>query len=275
MIPKLIALDLDETTLNGSGGLSPENQRAMEAAIQMGIHVVVATGRPLGALPKMIRNFPGIRYAITGNGAEVYDLETGASLRRFVMTEKSVEEILQKTAGEPVAYQCTIRGESFAQEDFVTNPEKYNNDPVTVEYVRKTRVLVPDMVAFIREHQRELDSVDVVTWDQELKHRLTERLQTVDSVYITSSVARLIEISNEASGKHRGLQFLADLLSVPREATAAFGNGDNDAEMLRWAGVGVSVAGGSEACRDAADHVTDTHFNNGVAKAFKELWNIG
>lgn len=275
MIPKLIALDLDETTLHRNSTLTPGNRQALEAALAQGIHIVVATGRPLDALPEVLKTLPQIRYAITGNGAAVYDLSTGLPLQRFVLEEDAVAEILRRTEGESVALQCILGGVPYAQEDYVTHPERYMADPETVEYVKKTRRPVPDIAEFILTHRRELDGIDIIVEDMALKQRLMERLSSIDGVYITTSVPRLIEISHEKSGKHNGLAFLSELLGVSPRETAAFGNADNDAEMLRWAGVGVAVANGSPACMAAADHVTKSCWEDGVAEAFRCLWNIG
>ena len=71
---KCIALDLDRTTLDSQGHLSEINRRAIESAVAAGLHVVVASGRALDSLPAGITEIRGIQYAITSNGAAVYDL---------------------------------------------------------------------------------------------------------------------------------------------------------------------------------------------------------
>ena len=72
---RCIALDLDRTTLNSEGHLSERNRRAIERAISSGIQIAVASGRSLDSLPGEVLEIPGIRYAITSNGAAVYDLK--------------------------------------------------------------------------------------------------------------------------------------------------------------------------------------------------------
>ena len=73
---KLIALDMDGTTLNDNHiTITKENRRAILAAIAKGIVVVPATGRTCFDLPYVIKRIPGIRYAITSNGSSVVDLE--------------------------------------------------------------------------------------------------------------------------------------------------------------------------------------------------------
>lgn len=69
MAIKCVALDLDGTTLDRQGKLSPANRQAIEAAIAQGVHVVIASGRSYDTLPKKVLSIPGIQWAITCNGA--------------------------------------------------------------------------------------------------------------------------------------------------------------------------------------------------------------
>lgn len=71
---KLIALDLDRTTLKSDGHISKANRQAVEYAISKGIHVCIASGRAFDTLPSEVVTIPGIEYAITSNGAAVYKI---------------------------------------------------------------------------------------------------------------------------------------------------------------------------------------------------------
>lgn len=71
---RLIALDLDGTLLNHSGEITPLTREAIARATANGVVVVPATGRPLASLPPVVAQLPGVRYAITSNGAAVWDL---------------------------------------------------------------------------------------------------------------------------------------------------------------------------------------------------------
>ena len=66
---RLVALDLDGTTMNSDNRLSDYNRKSLEAAVQAGIQVVVASGRAFDALPKEVLAIPGLQYAISSNGA--------------------------------------------------------------------------------------------------------------------------------------------------------------------------------------------------------------
>lgn len=270
-----IALDLDRTTLDREGHLSPENRQALEKAIGQGVHIIIASGRSFGALPQEVTSIPGIEYAITSNGAAVYHVPTGRCLRRYLLDPEAVEQVLQITAGEPVSYEGFIEGEAFASADYIRNPVKYGATPKAVAYIQHTRRLEEDIVGFLRQHPAELESMDVIVADREIRDRLMDKLRTkISDVYITSSVVQLIEISHRDGGKHNGVRFVLEQLGLSPENLAAFGDGDNDAEMLALAGCGIAVENATEACKAAADHVTLSHQENGVAYGMRRFLGL-
>ena len=240
-----IALDLDRTTLNGEGKLSQENREAIQDAIRHGIEVVVASGRALCSLPKEILEIPGIRYAITSNGAAVYEIHSGKCLRQYKMTENSVKQIIELTEALPVAYEVFIDGTAYGQEAYIQDPVRFGATQKAISYIQTTRRPVKDMKAFIFDHRQVLDSMDIV------------------------------EISYKKSGKHMGAAFLLEYLGMNRENLAAFGDGDNDAELLRYAKLGFAVENGTEACKHAADELVPSHDADGVARGIERILQKG
>ena len=67
---------------------------------------------------------------------------------------------------------------------------------------------------------------------------------------------------------------MAELLGLSSEEIAAFGDGDNDADMLSYVGCGIAMANASPACLAAADHVTLDHRDDGVAHGIYEILHI-
>ncbi len=74
--PRLVALDLDGTLLVSQSHISPRTRQAIEEAVARGIVVLTATGRPQSTHPPVVAQLTGVRYAITSNGAAVWDLGT-------------------------------------------------------------------------------------------------------------------------------------------------------------------------------------------------------
>ena len=273
---RCIALDLDRTTLDSQGHLSEENRTAIEKAVADGVYVVVASGRSLDSLPAEITDITGIRYAITSNGAAVYDLRGRKCLRQFKMTPASVEDILRYTEPEQmeteISYEAFIDGRAFAERRYVADPVRFGAMPQAVPYIQSTRMPVEDMRTFIREHRSELDCIDLVVKSEDVRRRLWKNLrENVRNVYITSSVRQLLEISHRDAGKESGAKFLLEYLGLTREELAAFGDGDNDSGILKFAGIGFAVANASPECRDAADEIVASNDANGVAQGIRKI----
>ena len=92
---KMIGLDLDGTVLTDKKELTPRTIKAIEQAIRAGVIVLVATGRPWMGIPEELRSFPGMRYALTSNGARVIDTETGKVIEECLLSPELAKKTLE------------------------------------------------------------------------------------------------------------------------------------------------------------------------------------
>ncbi len=266
---RLAALDLDDTTLMSDGSLSLETESAIRMAIDAGIEVVIASGRAFNSLPKAVCGIPGIRYAITSNGAAVVLNPSGERLMSLTLHPDETVRILELFDGELM--EAFIDGQAYCDARYMDDPVLYGCSPRYVSYVKTTRLPVEDMRAFMLESAGRLDSIDIMCRSSEHKAMLWERTGSLTRAYVTSSSPRLIEIADADAGKGAALRRLCRELNIPRECVAAFGNGDNDADMLTFAGTGVAVENAGERCRAAADIICPANDDNGVAKILYRL----
>lgn len=272
---RCIALDMDRTTLNSEGRLSAGNRKALEEIIAAGVHVIIASGRAFDTLPKDMVELPGVEYAITLNGAAMYHVPTGKCLKRYRLSEKAAEAVMKATEGESVTYEAFIDGSAYAGNDFLEDPEAFGVTPQAVSYVRTTRRGVDDIARFIYENMHHLDSMDMIVRDDVQQRKIWQKVaEATDEVYITSSIRNLVEIADKNAGKKAGLAFFAELLGLKREETAAFGDADNDIDMIRYAGCGIAMANASESCKQAADFITGHHDEDGVAEGLRKILKL-
>ena len=128
-----------------------------------------------------------------------------------------------------------------------------------------------DLEAFAWEHRASLDCVSIRVADKDERSRLEARLQTVPDIMVTASMPTLVEAGSGLAGKGAALERLAQLLRIPREAVLAFGNEENDMDMLSFAGTGVAVENSPEIVKRAADAVTDSNDEDGVAVFLEKM----
>ena len=272
---RCIALDLDGTTLSDSKAVSGETRRALEDAIARGIHVVVASGRALETIPPSVTSIEGIEYAITSNGAAVYRLEDKCCLRRVMLGGTAVDKILEITEGYFCSHEAFIQGVPYGQREYVEAPVRFGAMPQAVSYIQSTRKPVEDIHQFIREHREELDGMDLIVGKEEDRQSIREQLRNCgEKIYITSSVKNRIELASPEAGKASGLSFLLNELGIRPEEAAAFGDADNDIDMIKLSGCGIAVANATESCKAAADFLTKSNKEDGVAWAVREILGI-
>ena len=272
---KLVAIDLDRTTLNAQGKISEGNRQAILKAIANGVHVCIASGRAFDTLPADVVSIHGIEYAVTGNGAAVYRLENGERMQAFLMTPESVEAVVRISESEPVTYEAFIDGKAYASKEYIDNPVKYGATERAVAYVQATRTMVADIKAFLLENKHQLDCMDIIVKDNRLKNELMQRIaEEREDVYLTSSIQQLLEVSFKDAGKKSGVKFLAEHLGLCQEEVACMGDGDNDIDMIEYAGIGFAMENATEALKAKADYITLHHDQDGLAYAFREILHI-
>ncbi|MDO5590098.1 MAG: Cof-type HAD-IIB family hydrolase [Lachnospiraceae bacterium] len=268
---KLISFDLDDTLLNSKKELTDHTREVLMKAQEKGIHIMPVTGRPLGGLPKEVREFPGVRYAITANGARIVDLQTGEYLYTSLLSKKMTEEIVTIFKDYDALREVYYDGVGFAEAKEFANVEDYMRSPYMSAYVRATRTPVPDLMQYIREKNQETDKVQgVFKIDAERKEALA-RVQFVEGVEVTGALVNNIEVNAAGVDKGNAITWFADYIGISLKDIVAFGDGNNDVNFLRQAGIGVAMENATEEVKAASDYMTVTNNEDGVA-AFIEKY---
>lgn len=270
---RCFAMDMDRTALGEDGKLSPRTKNAIAEAVDKGIHVIVASGRAYDTLPEEITVLPGIEYAISSNGASVW--HKGECIRRNVLGREAVTALLaayERAKKEfPVTIEVFWRGKAFCEQEYFDSPGLFGSQRA-VKYVQSTRKVVEDAERFAMEHIDEMESIDFISADKAGRESLKRELDsTIGDISITSSIEHLIEISGRNVSKGESLKWLLNELSIEREECVAFGDGDNDADMLSYAGIGIAVENASQLAKNSANFVTKAHFQDGVAIVAEEI----
>lgn len=271
---KCIFSDIDRTLLNSSGQLSGETGNAIKKISDMGIPFILATGRAFNSLPAALTKLSCIRYCITSNGVALYDIQEKKPLFRTLLPKGFVSDFFDLCETEGlIALEIYIDGQAYTCRKFFEDPARFNQQ--RVEYVQSTRKPVEDLKAFALSKDGELDGVTIIS----PKGRLNELLEKAtkrfgNEVYITSSDELYIEMSNKECGKQNALIKTCEYLGIKPEDAVAFGDNNNDSDMLKAAGLGICVANGTPECKTAAGMLTESNDDDGVAKALYRLFNL-
>lgn len=263
---KLIALDLDGTVLTDSNTLSDRVKRSLERAIQSGIEVVAASGRPYGSMPKNVLGIKGLNYSITSNGAAVHD-NSGRRIHSTLVSENDVISLLKITEEYDLIFEAYVKGLTYTDSRYTSNPLKYGCSEAYVDYVKASHGHIDNMREFIYNHRKELDSIEIICTNAKKRAHIRQLAEDSKSgFYITSSSENFIEFMDKSATKGNAVNWLCNYLDVKTENTCACGNADNDADMIEQSGFGAAVENASKLCLDCADIIVPSNNNDGVAR---------
>ena len=267
---RLVALDLDGTTLRSNNTLSPAVKNSLELMIKGGVEVVAASGRPFGSMPREVLGIEGLRWVIASNGAAVY--LGGKRVISTLLEPDSVLRVLELTADHDLIWEAFSEGETVTDKRYYDDPMRYGCSQAYVGYVRGSRECRADMRRYILENRGRLDSVEFVTTDRALRERLWKRLEgSGEPLYITSSSANFVELMHRDATKSGALKKICERLGIGLGQTLATGNADNDADMLRCAGTGAAVANATPKCLEAADILLPSNDEDGICELAARL----
>lgn len=268
---KLIALDLDGTLLNSEKELSPANEKALRDCIAKGIYIVPATGRTVDGIPNMILDIPGVRYAITANGAMVEDLFQKKVIDHRLLTCQQALEILHYAESCKAMYDPYIERRGISEARFMDHLDDYGLSPQIQQLVRRTRDTVPNIIEHVKTQNKPVEKINLFFGDEGERQRVRKELEKRNDIVVSSSLYNNLEINAVGATKGDGILRLASYLNLKPEETMAFGDGGNDYSMIQKAGIGVAMGNGEPGLKEIADYVTLTNDEDGVAAAIEKL----
>ena len=255
---KVIFFDIDGTLLSHRTGKVPQSAIDAIAKIQKkGIKIVVATGRDIVEMKKL--PLQGIRFDgfLTLNGNICLD-ENEKMFAGNQIDPGEVEVLVSIFKAGRIPF--VLIGEEKRYINYV--------DDVVIQTQEATHGTIPD----IGEYHGEKFYQCLAFVDAKTREKL-ERL--LDKCSITSWNDTGIDIIAKTGGKAAGIQKFLDREQILRSQTMAFGDGENDRTMLKYAGTGIALGNGSELLKKDADYITDDIDENGVRNALIHFGLLG
>ncbi len=269
MLPALIASDVDGTLLDEDEQVTERTRAAVQAAVASGVQFVLATGRPPRWIPPIVDALGFAPMAVCANGAVIYD----AAADRIISAQTLSVDILAELAeiatrvipGAGLAVERVGRSaHDSATPQFVSSPgyEHAWLNPDNTEVSIEDLLSAPAVKLLIRKSGS--DSADMAA--VMAKHVGVEG----DITYSTNN--GLIEIMPLGISKATGVEEVARGFEIDADDVVAFGDMPNDVPMLLWAGHGVAMGNAHPEAIAAANEVTATNADNGVARVLERWW---
>lgn len=265
---KLLALDIDGTLTNSQKQISPKTRQALMEAQQKGLRLILASGRPTDGVRPLARQLEMEKYGgfiLSYNGARVIDLSN-----EQVVYEKTLAPEIIPVIGE-LAHKYKIGVLTYVDGAVITETPE---DPY-IQLEARINGLPLKGVENFAEAVTEKEPKCLMTGDGEYMGKIEPEIASaLGNLSVYRSEAYFIEIMPENIDKAVSLEKLCEYVGVTREELAACGDGYNDMPMIRYAGLGIAMANAKEPVREAADVITLSNDEDGIAAALEKYFEL-
>ncbi|MEA4824513.1 MAG: Cof-type HAD-IIB family hydrolase [Clostridiaceae bacterium] len=267
---RLIAVDLDGTLLNRKKEISARTKAALAACAERGIIVMPATGRPATGFPYVAAEMPGFRYALTSNGALVYDFQEKKAIFEDLLSVENTLRVIDFAADYDLMVDVYTDGNGYSEQRNLDNIRHFFFAEGMIEYVLKTRIPVENMRDFVISRGRPVEKIVLFLSDVSFKPELEKLLEVFPFLKVTDALENNLELNNVTANKGASLLRFGEAFGIAREQIMAFGDGRNDCDMIRAAGIGVAMANACAELKACADMETLSNEEDGVAVAIEQ-----
>ena len=267
MAIKLIAIDMDGTLLLPDHTISPAVKKAIAAAREKGVNVVLTTGRPYAGVHNYLRELhmdkPG-DYCITYNGALVQKASDGSTVAQTTLSYDDYRYLEQLSREVGSHFHALDRNTLYTanrdisyytvHESFIANIPLVFSEPENMDkngaYLK---VMMIDEPAILDKAIAKIPA--------EVHERYT----------LLKSSPYFLEILDKRVNKGTGVKSLAETLGITPDEIMTLGDQENDIAMIEYAGLGVAMDNAIDSVKEVADFVTKSNLEDGVAYAIEKF----
>lgn len=267
---KLLAIDMDGTLVTSNKEITPRTADALRAAMQKGIEICIATGRYTTYLFDILRPLGITGPAVMGNGAAVMDEKE--MYFHSLISEADLRQISALCLKERAAlfinvegYTCCLDNDYTMQAARHWAADRPDNDIMaTLHFYQDPEKLLADVIG-------KTGKLIVLHFEEKRARELIEIFKKQSNLGVIYSEFGHIDLANPGLTKLSGLKMVMEMKGLKPEQVMAFGDGENDTEMIEYAGFGVAMGNACAEAKAAADYVAPGNDEEGVAKTIEQF----
>ncbi|WP_245249705.1 sugar-phosphatase [Vagococcus allomyrinae] len=263
---KLIAIDIDGTLIDSNHQLHQQNIDALQKKAAEGVKIVLCSGRPMiGMLPfvEQLGLIAENEYTISYNGALVQHNADQKTLIEHTLSYADFQKITQ--LGQQLKLKMHI-----LDRDYMYTPNRQISEYTVFDaYATQMPLQYCPLAEMPKTSYSKIMFVD----QAELLERAIPQIpaELYNDYTMLHSMPFFFEFLNKEASKGRAVRDLAEMLNIQQHEIMAIGDNENDLDMLTYAGVGVAMANASDNAKKAANVITKSNDQQGVAYAV-ETW---
>ena len=273
MAIKVIIMDVDGTLTNSQKVVTPETKEALLKAQDAGTILILASGRPTSGLRDLAKELQMDKHnglLVCYNGSKVVDCQSDEVLFNQALSIEEAKAVLEHMKKFDRVRPMIDHGEYMYVTNVYDNIIQFNGGPFNVmEYESRGGKYklceVDDLAAFVDFPLNKI----LTTSDPEYLQEHYKEMQApfVDTLSCMFTGPFYFEFTAKGIDKAKALDTVLKPMGYKQEEMMAFGDGHNDASMVKYAGVGVAMANAVEDLKAIADDVTLSNDEDGIAKS--------
>lgn len=284
---KLLAIDMDGTLLNDNKKISKENILAIKKATQLGVKVVIASGRTIQGIEKYLEKLDLVsddNYCVVCSGALVMNNTNEKVIQSSPLSYDEFKYVFN------LVKELHITLNMYSDERILINSRNYysefdaiaNNIPLEIKDFNSldkdtliTKImLINEDLSIVEEMQSLFPSIILdgnklqakESFNRELFKDMSKLPQEFLENFTVSKVTPFnVEVMKKNISKRTGLEKIANELKIKPHEIICIGDSGNDKEMIQYAGLGVAMGNAFPEIKEIADYITYSNEDNGVA----------
>ncbi|HBZ10100.1 MAG TPA: Cof-type HAD-IIB family hydrolase [Bacillus bacterium] len=270
MTYKMLVLNIDGTLLQDNGRIHKQTREAIEFALQKGIHIILATTRNFPAAKRTAKSLKLKDYIIAHQGAFI-----AKDINKPVYVQRVHERVASEITAFLESFPCQIR---------LVNEKFLISNKVKLPTNMMTRVVFQSANRFVYQ-ERYVDSISEKLLDQPVsppnfevvffdEKEMADSMMAIKEMYdevvcIPIEPLKMVIVPAGVS-KLEGVKFVCSQYGIKKHEVVSIGAGLDDLPLMQWSGLGVAMGNAPKEVHDAADWITRTNNENGVAYMVKE-----
>jgi hypothetical protein len=283
---KMLVLDVDGTLLDSQKLITCRNKAAIRKAIAAGVKVVISTGRSLSGVTDYLKELDLIRedeYTISCSGAIIANNTNSKLLYGAFLTQEDISLICSAAEKSGFYLNAYTRDSLLVQEECYYNEldghlnslKKIRVDfsDVAASDIAKMNLFTEDeaVAAYFKQCFSDVDiPIDPAIYTRPAvpdslldSDRISKKLDSRFNVMKTTKYT--FDLTRRDTSKGSSVKLLAEKLGIKREEIICIGDSENDKQMIEYAGLGVAMGNAYDNIKAAADYVTLSNDQSGVA----------
>jgi len=265
---RLVAMDLDGTLLGGDKGVSEYTAKILRECEDRGVKMVIASGRGFDSARAYARVAGLNSPVVSANGARADETPFGPTILEDCIPEELSRDICRIMLESGIYFVCYCRDVNYSANG--TQIKRGLAPKIDVDGGKYNARNVLSLEELLCEGVKRPYKYVAFTTDYDALARLRERLEREIDAAISSSWPDNVEVLAKGCGKGKAIGFLAERYGIGKDEIMAFGDQENDMEMLHAAGWPVAMENGVDALKKIAHIVAPKNTEDGVAKVLEK-----